>query len=748
MMGEIFKSIFLNKYLREKIYDCLRNNKVAAISYKYEDIVDVDWMLKNKHLGLLKEKLKRGFILSDSVHLSSSLFSFIANTDTQLFLMLFQKNKYEHIEYWDTNINKIVSHLQNLEVLEYMYTHGYARELFHLQLDEINFSIIKYLVDKRWYTVTASSLINYFHYKNHWSENSKQIMDLIVENIPCPLSLEQEAQITRILSRYRSTTFFEALSPLVTDTIEPNHKRIKVDNQPAVNFNDIKEILEKYPAPISIQDARLILSNNSNHSILYSDTESLFQLLDRGLVLDEKCFADSIKVSNNQVFFDLWKRFENKIRVTFTSIYFTLKDQDISNYSDKKLKRDPFIKDIGNEIVKSCLLKPNLPIIDFILSCGYGQIQMKRLISKKYSFFKDLVHLICQQDYDIISNICQNYDNVFTRYEFLSYCCEFNEIVAFSHFFPLFKDHLSFNEISQLQEKAFRSKLNWLFYEILEPFRKLLYYQKSKFFFTYSFKMMMPYLSTFIGDQISSRPSFRNPYRFFSKLLLNAIGHSDFVGVKFLFSQFRFPYLEEDVLVVILTSKLSLPIIDYIYKNQTSIFTSQVNVALLFQSMFQLSIYYKKTSLIQYFVENQENYHLKKVENSVREILGLGFPSIYILKPYINHILADYEDYFKKQFTSHREFIDIVYLIDSKTFDSIQEYVEFLVDNDRNHLFRVKILEYLYRNQETFKIKPSFQQDVYQEIAKVHPSKCKNIGKMLNYLGSKCDCIEYGLLNI
>ncbi|KAF2072241.1 hypothetical protein CYY_006441 [Polysphondylium violaceum] len=120
MIIDSYRLVFGNKFLASHIFNIVHQLQINKYPLKYNDIVDVGWMIKYGHVGLAKEKI------NDHSHLYVShedLFSIVANTDTKMFIYLFEKYKYYALQYIDNGRKSLK---ENQQVIEYLLNNGYV----------------------------------------------------------------------------------------------------------------------------------------------------------------------------------------------------------------------------------------------------------------------------------------------------------------------------------------------------------------------------------------------------------------------------------------------------------------------------------------------------------------------------------------------------------------------------------------------------------------------------------------------
>ncbi|KAF2068521.1 hypothetical protein CYY_010152, partial [Polysphondylium violaceum] len=312
MIIDIYRSVFSNVYLATKIYNTVHQIQIDRFPLKYDDIVDVGWMLKYGHVGLVREKIKRNeYLYVKPKH----LFSIVANTDTQMFISLFEKNKYYALKYYHTGsgFERVFEKLVNVDVVKYLFQNGYARDLSNLDhhIRLLDIKVLSWLLENQWLKPTPLFLISSkrdaltYHFTSTKDTNyTKEFVDLVAQYTPSPI---QHAEI-EVIMRYSlcyskgepCPFIFDSLSPLF---VKDPDIRFQIEYQgPYLNYQqacqEIKQRREKRET-----------SEIKNSNTITSGSELLLAMKDPAFVSDMAVVYKiwiSLLSQGEQVFFDMW----------------------------------------------------------------------------------------------------------------------------------------------------------------------------------------------------------------------------------------------------------------------------------------------------------------------------------------------------------------------------------------------------------------------------------------------------------
>ncbi|KAF2078122.1 hypothetical protein CYY_000593 [Polysphondylium violaceum] len=90
-MDRLYRSIFRNVYLSKQIFTHVSVIQQDDNSLKYDDIIEVEWMAKYGHIGLLSDKLHRGAALFYERPWDFKVFKALLKKDFEVFKIFYQR---------------------------------------------------------------------------------------------------------------------------------------------------------------------------------------------------------------------------------------------------------------------------------------------------------------------------------------------------------------------------------------------------------------------------------------------------------------------------------------------------------------------------------------------------------------------------------------------------------------------------------------------------------------------------------
>ncbi|KAF2068265.1 hypothetical protein CYY_010407, partial [Polysphondylium violaceum] len=160
MTDQLYRSIFRNVYLSKQIFTYVSQIQQGNNSLKYDDIIEVEWMNKYGHIGLLSDKLHRGaeLFLEKLGGFDCSVFKALVEKDFEGFKIFYQRfYKYntfiqEDNDYYSSFMRVIDT--GHLEAVKWMIENEYAHQVSWRSLDMYseakNPEILRYLVSNGW----------------------------------------------------------------------------------------------------------------------------------------------------------------------------------------------------------------------------------------------------------------------------------------------------------------------------------------------------------------------------------------------------------------------------------------------------------------------------------------------------------------------------------------------------------------------------------------------------------------------
>ncbi|KAF2068831.1 hypothetical protein CYY_009847 [Polysphondylium violaceum] len=657
----LYQSVFKNVYLSTKIFATVHQIQRYHNSLRYDDIVDIGWMYDNKHISLLREKIKRKIQLHVDRH---DLFLKVASTHTDIFIQLFESNRYSLL----VHVSDFIDNIKNIEVLKYLVEKGHGAEKKINNFEDLCIfytPVLEYLLEKGWCRPTVSSLLsggdidNYYSHSPAKVKEIKRKIQLVMKYIQLPITIEQSESILNHL--------LENPTPFVFDSIEP-----LLD--PAVK-NIVFYLKEKMGIGSSYQQA--VDEIKRKESEIFSNRPNI----SRPPV--EFGDLDAWVGKEEQEFINTWNRLEGRFRIINGRIYFTNNIEQVTgNENGNLIGINAYVFYIVSQVCKS------LQLVHFIVSKGFnGFGDIKSSIKQKicHSTLRHHYQDISPQDRDLIQRMANN-DFKFTCWV-LTNCQRVGYKENFPLFFSLFTQGLDDRKMKVMVWNLFEhaaGERDVFLYESLEGIG----YQFSMFnndsTYHYEFKSMLPHF----GKMIDSFPQEQKDQRCFQMLVSFMDSNTNnYFGFKYLFTKHKFSTLMDTTVIQAFADCNNLAFIDYLWMNRSTCFietSSPADINTFFTTLFNRASTNRNIALLEYLVKNN-CFDTTDTENITQE-------------PYFSC----------KEPIDPKYNLDIlVHFIDHRFFDSFDPYIIFL--NSSSVCCSTQLVEYICRNQDKFNTEISFQ---------------------------------------
>ncbi|KAF2070147.1 hypothetical protein CYY_008532 [Polysphondylium violaceum] len=718
MIIELYRELFNNIFLSKEIFKHVHQIQMDQFhhSFKYNEIVDVAWMLKNGHVKLLLDKINNNKRNQQQqlLYVSSNLFSTLSPyIDIETFVYLFEKNKYKQlVSYFSSSERKMDK--SQLEKIKYMYENGYGKEIDVKDFDilDTDISVFEYLVEKKRFQpmdplVLLEKIVLDFQFDHFKSmEKTRQlvndIIDVIFKHIPSvPISIENAKHVINTL--------------IDNPTRDGIKKLIKSSFRGPVESNPIyKRVCEK---TLNQQESFKRQLAQQNYSPGLQSFDSLFN---KKAAKYWRSWAEK----GEDEFFCLWEKYQSRIRVEYGHIRFHTTQKNFDGHYDWDqsflYRRED---DIAQCIEKVALVSGSLKIIDFInrKGCSLPHLSLDSIYYPRF-YKKVMQKSLTQQDLDLIENMIGTEETKLTtrfetlsKIEILSACCTIGHVEHFKYFFTRFQGSMDDSDISQLFGLALSSKCSKIV-KILESHGYKIIDKRQRF---------MNKFSIYSGQHVSSLIKYVAQYieataqdqkeHVCLELLKSALEHNDNIGVKFLFNHHYYPSMLDDTMIDTYSKIGNMAIIDHIKNNSSKIPVATVNK--FFVDLFIVSTNARNNlTLVSYLNDND---CLKTLDQETKS------KQLELMRPLFstsNHVDARY---------GH---VSMMHLIDSKNYVSIEPFIQAL----KEHPHQAVVIEYIYCNQNKFQEPVSFQ-PLFDTMIKENKDLNKYI-KMLGLLISRYGC--------
>ncbi|KAF2069900.1 hypothetical protein CYY_008786 [Polysphondylium violaceum] len=413
-MTTYFNLVFRNKYIVTEIFKKVHEIQQNDNSLHYEEIKDVIWMIKYNHYGLLREKIRNNELLYLNNKSPNYIVTFTSIKYTDLFIILYERFKPILLS-MDYFINQCKAanrvdlitvlgergHLllhgpsptfvpENPDILKVLVANknfnfgeidtfrmGHTAESLAIVMQNVKLPLTQSDADKLWVLLIKSGRPNVFKevaqllkpFKCSFpfrKTNYVQIkdMDLFIHiwetsthlDIHQKRSWVMEKIITdpnsvSLLSylRNRKDPVIEYMEDCIDFVIE---NCIKEQSKVTLNY-----ILDEWLPNHTLEelDLGLDMYNRSFESGFYSK-RFVEKLLDRGLDLFKYWISCCVDHGAEDIFYMLWERYSDRIRVRGSKIY--LKEKKFTE------------QDITSIILERCFFISNIQVMAFLFDKG------------------------------------------------------------------------------------------------------------------------------------------------------------------------------------------------------------------------------------------------------------------------------------------------------------------------------------------------------------------------------------------
>ncbi|KAF2068390.1 hypothetical protein CYY_010282, partial [Polysphondylium violaceum] len=231
MTDHLYRSIFRNVYLSKQIFTHVSVIQQDDNSLKYDDIIEVEWMNKYGHIGLLSDKLHRGAELFHEKSRDFSVFKALVEKDFEGFKIFYQRfYKYNTFTQEDSysSFMQVIS-TGNLEAVKWMIENDYVHQVSWHSLykysETENPEILRYLVVNGWFKVDFDLF---------WGNNLRRFsnkpafLQVMIDLAPKPIPHKHVQDIVNsLLESSPNQSVLDILSPLIPDGFKIETKRDK-----------------------------------------------------------------------------------------------------------------------------------------------------------------------------------------------------------------------------------------------------------------------------------------------------------------------------------------------------------------------------------------------------------------------------------------------------------------------------------------------------------------------------------------
>ncbi|KAF2073275.1 hypothetical protein CYY_005404 [Polysphondylium violaceum] len=647
MIISLYRDVFRNLFLSTKIFNTISEIQRDRYSLKYNDIVDLGWMIRNGHVALAKEKLNGNRELYIS---PKDIFDVVADKYPEMFVVIFERFKYIALEYYQCNPLGIIEQQKNIDIVRYLYENGYGPVELHLEICEMDVGVVEWLVVNGWLKITpkllaASTFCMKLDQENYRYE--KEMNELIVKHIEKPISVDGAKCL--ILGLFRNP--YSGLLSSVLPLFDP---RVKDEvSTEGLSFGEIIKLILDSDRKEAERDAFDSVQHRQDIRFKDPTLEHLYHRWHAWVG------------QGDHAFYELWETYADRITVTPDRLLFFMTVQDVD------CRTQDHLLPIGGYLQTLLCLTANIKLIEFLWSQG---INFTVPAAHHEVFYQELVKKKDQEDRHLIFNFCGTaFGHVVSGKQLLHFCCVYGQVDNFHYYLPLLIDDLLEAEILEIMFTA-KDRHQYSCFKVLSAY----IFQTTRdtdeclnIFRSLSLVYLLDQC-----DKLFARVPLQKRNQLCSNLLVIAIDSEDYVGVKHIFTRYKAASFSTDVMGR-LASCRNTTIIDYVYTNRNTIFLGvpPKNIELFFSKIFGMVV---MTSLAGLNLMGVEYFFKNCISQS--QVSPVQWSS---LQPYFGQ-----DDSHRVISRDIKNFHSLVYLLDHhNTYNSMDCFIDSLVNRtDANPL--------------------------------------------------------------
>ncbi|KAF2073274.1 hypothetical protein CYY_005403 [Polysphondylium violaceum] len=621
MKIDIYRAVFGNVFLCNKIYDNIKEIQSDLYSLKYKDIVDLGWMIRNGYIELAREKIQnRDTELYIDYY---DLFTVVADQCTDLFISAFERYKYSVMEHYRYNPRHLIQKIKNVDVIKYLYENGYGPVETDLEIYEMDVGVLEWLVENGWVKITANLLVAYKGSPSSGAfkiEYPKEIIELVVKYIEKPVSADDAKYVLRVLLEFPYIGLIDSLLPLFDTDVKSMQIFDGITFDRAIELikaTDQENRVQKIIGSVKHHEHQDEVFGNDIHSkLVYREWHSWAE-------------------EGAEAFFGLWQARSDRLIVDPYHILYRNTDGEIepSDIYHSSLKASGKVLHLGECLSRLCCLTGNLKVIEFLASQGF----VFELASDPLLLGKVVKHT--DQEYrDLVVKLCR--DGILSDIFLLETCCRVGAVENFKYYFPLFAQDVD----TDLFECALDNH-QYCIARMVYPY------------ITPSATVFNSFLLDQVDEFIQETPEHQRQDLYID-LIDKAISRNDFAAMRHVFERYQVVSLPDYLWKVIANSR-NLSIIDYIHRNRSICFplSSPQEIDAMFINLFDL-VLASSNGLNIILIEYLLKHHCIDIDR-------LGLHQLDIISPYFDIHSTNSNKEIKKyiKYLSH-----IMYLVDKGTF--------------------------------------------------------------------------------
>jgi len=282
----LYSKIFASKYISSEIFRFVHDIQKDFNSYHYDDIEDVTWMVKQNHLGLLKEKLTNNRILSFNIKQEPYPFIITNLKDGELFIEIFKKfRSYFVLE----DLFRLCVNFGSVDIVRSLDKHGYLNidrpkgfyQSFKMDWLVCDTDIFQTLINGKFIDVCDIQELPF--------KLTSETLGIAIQNMSKPLDEANATNIWNTILNSWSLSIFKGIPTPIPESLKKVISETSFSTISSTRFNDFdlfSYVYENVPSLTLDQKREWFLENIYWCSEQSIGLEFLLFVIEKGMTFD------------------------------------------------------------------------------------------------------------------------------------------------------------------------------------------------------------------------------------------------------------------------------------------------------------------------------------------------------------------------------------------------------------------------------------------------------------------------------
>ncbi|KAF2074116.1 hypothetical protein CYY_004558 [Polysphondylium violaceum] len=611
-MDKLYRCVFSNLYISTKIFTHVHQIQLNDYSLKYDVIVDAGWMYRNGHIKLLKEKINNTNI--KLYVCNKELFSLIANADTCLFIVLFERTKDSALDYLDSKsaYDDFLSNIRNKEVLVYLHKEGHLKRIKFKLVGRMRVDVVEYLVDTGYMVLTPNVLLHNRVFGREYNgqevnreyneeemyllpdksvimHHKREMVELVLKHVAKPISQTYAQQIMAYLYSNPTLYIYELLSPHFDPGIEKT--KIEINNQIKVPYSSAAGVIERH------------LETLRQRASIYQYRSKPIDLVH---LIKQDCrgFWMWLLKQGDEAFFSLSTQ---RITTSLNAVFFYFGDIESRDEMDPSFDS----LDVYPDILEAACMHGCVKVIKYFIDSGFNSQRINtRILDHSYTFFKSALRHTSDEYRGIMTDLAKFLFTISCA-KILQSCCEHGYVDNLNFYLARYK----VPDDSQTYQETITHFYDLALYNNHKHICRALEAQghpysdcpddNLRLIERHGFKYMLDDVRRHI-DRVQDS----NKTDMILELLKISAIHNDFVGFKFILTEYIKVVKGNiiDVAAMMIAHSSNLAIIDHVYQHNATYFESPATFSLFVKKLYQSSADQNNFQFMEYITNETNSY--------------------------------------------------------------------------------------------------------------------------------------------